>query len=100
MLRRSERNSAPLRWTTSAFSLRTRTTARRDDTTQSGSKLALSKSARATGTHLLGRKLTGGLRKRPAGYGTGPRRTIPDTTRDRLRAGRSLRRNRFRGGTG
>ena len=46
--RRSERNSAPLRWTISAFSFSTRTTARRDDTTQSGSKLALSKSARAT----------------------------------------------------
>src|SRR5690349_19778942 len=47
-VRRSERNSAPLRWTISAFSLSTRTTARRDDTTHSGSKLALSKSARAT----------------------------------------------------
>ena len=47
-LRRSERNSAPLRWTISAFSLSTSTTARRDDTTHSGSKLALSKSARAT----------------------------------------------------
>ena len=46
--RRSERNSAPLRCTISAFSFSTRTTARRDDTTQSGSKLALSKSARAT----------------------------------------------------
>ncbi len=47
-IRRSERNSAPLRWTISAFSFSTSTTARRDETTQSGSKLALSRSARAT----------------------------------------------------
>ena len=47
-MRRSERNSAPLRCTISAFSLSTSTTARRDDTTHSGSKLAFSKSARAT----------------------------------------------------
>ncbi len=42
---RSERNTAPLRATTSALSLRTSTTARRAGTTQSGSKLALRSSA-------------------------------------------------------
>src|SRR4051794_38633915 len=44
----SERNAAPLRSTISAFSLSTSTTARRAGTTHKGSKLALSKSARAT----------------------------------------------------
>ena len=59
-LRRSERNSAPLRCTISAFSFSTSTTARRDDTTQSGSKLALSNSARATDDHLrCGRDVPG-----------------------------------------
>src|SRR5882724_127717 len=38
-------NSAPLRWTISAFSLSTSTTARRAETTHRGSKLALSISA-------------------------------------------------------
>src|SRR5436190_7510862 len=42
---RSERNSAPLRSTISAFSFSTSTTARRADTTQRGSKLALSSNA-------------------------------------------------------
>src|SRR5262249_14331518 len=36
------------RWTISALSLRTSTTARREDTTHSGSKLAFSSSERAT----------------------------------------------------
>jgi len=48
MLRRSERISAPLRCTISAFSFNTNTTARRDDTTHNGSKLALSKRLLAT----------------------------------------------------
>src|SRR6185437_13113310 len=61
--RRSDRNSAPLRWTISAFSFSTRTTARRDETTQSGSKLALRSSARATVDHLpLRRECTCALR--------------------------------------
>src|SRR5712691_7619621 len=42
---RSAWNSAPLRWTISAFSFSTSTTARRADTTHRGSKLALSISA-------------------------------------------------------
>src|SRR6516165_7139244 len=45
MTQRSEWSSAPLRATISALSLRTRTTARRTDTTQRGSKLALSSRA-------------------------------------------------------
>src|SRR5438105_52267 len=48
IVRRSERISAPLRWTISALSFKTKTTARRDDTTHNGSKLAFSKSALAT----------------------------------------------------
>jgi len=45
---RSECSSAPLRSTTSAFSFRTRTTARRIETTHSGSKLAFNSSVRPT----------------------------------------------------
>src|SRR5689334_3535984 len=49
---RSERRTAPLRATISAFSLSTRTTARRMGTTQSGSKLALSSRALPKRRHL------------------------------------------------
>src|SRR5437899_509783 len=55
---RSERSSPSAAWMTSAFSLSTSTTARRIDTTQSGSKLAFSTSAlligRSTLPHGLG----------------------------------------------
>ncbi len=63
--RRSERNSAPLRWTISAFSFSTSTTARRAGTTHNGSKLALSRSARATRDHLRCAECTCGAARCP-----------------------------------
>ena len=91
--RRSERNSAPLRCTISAFSFSTSTTARRDDTTHSGSKLALSKSARATrypppGPYSLPAPSDAGFRR--------VARTTRDTRRGRPAGARRPRRTRSR----
>ena len=93
--RRSERNSAPLRCTISAFSFNTSTTARRDDTTQSGSKLALSKSARATRyPPPVGVSLPA-----PSVRRLGRSRTTPGTRRGRPIRARPPRRTRSRAGT-